>query len=69
MVIIAREANEDYIPLQLPHIKLNLVQLYKIALGSHEPERLTNNGANFNLDWFDPAVLFVRPQPQLFTTV
>ena len=60
---------EDYIPLQLPHIKLNLAQVYKIALGSHEPQRLTNNGANFDPDWFDPTVLSVAPQPQLFTTV
>ncbi|MXV72797.1 hypothetical protein F4Z99_00795 [Candidatus Poribacteria bacterium] len=60
---------EDYIPLQLAHIKLNLAQIYKIALGSHEPERLTNNGANFDPDWFDPAVLSVAPQSQLFTTV
>ena len=60
---------EDYIPLQLPHIKLNLAQIYKIALGSDKSERLTNNGANFDPDWFDPAVLSVRPQPQLFTTV
>jgi len=60
---------EDYIPLQLRGIKLNLPQVYKIALGSHEPEQLTNNGANFDPDWFDPAVLSVAPQPQLFTTV
>ena len=60
---------EDSIPLQLADIKLNLRQVYKIALGGHEPERLTNNGANFDPDWFDPAVLSVAPQPQLFTTV
>ena len=60
---------EDYIPLQLPNIKLNLAQVYKIALGSHEPQRLTNNGANFDPDWFDPTVLSVAPQLQLFTTV
>ena len=39
---------EDYIPLQLPHVKLNLAQIYKIALESHEPEQLTNDGANFD---------------------
>lgn len=60
---------EDYIPLQLAHIKLNLPQVYKIALGSHVPERLTNNGANFDPDWFDPATLPVQPQPRLLTTV
>lgn len=60
---------EDYIPLQLPHIKLNLAQIYKIALGSHEPERLTNNGANFDPDWFDPTTLDVSPSEKLLTTV
>ncbi len=59
---------EDYIPLQLPHIKLNLAQIYKIALGGDKSERLTNNGANFDPDWFDPAVLSVTPQPQLLKT-
>ena len=59
---------EDYIPLQLPHIKLNLAQIYKIAMGSDKSERLTNNGANFDPDWFDPAVLSVTPQPQLLKT-
>ncbi len=60
---------EDYIPLQLGRIKLNVPQIFKITLESHEPERLTNNGANFDSDWFDPVVLSVAPQPQLFTTV
>ena len=55
---------EDYIPLQLPHVKLNLAQIYKIALESHEPEQLTNDGANFDPDWFDPAVLSVEPRSQ-----
>lgn len=59
---------EDSIPLQLPHIKLNLPQVYKIALGSRESERLTNNGANFDPDWFDPTTLSIQPQPHLLTT-
>lgn len=60
---------EDYIPLQLEHIKLNLAQVHKIALGSHVRERLTNDGANFDPDWFDPATLSVQPQLRLLTTV
>ena len=59
---------EDYIPLQLPHVKLNLAQIFKITPGSHESERLTNNGANFDPDWFDPRTLSVQPQPHLLTT-
>ena len=60
---------EDYIPLQLAQIKFNVPQIFKITLGSDKSERLTNNWANFDPDWFDPAVLPVAPQPQLFTTV
>ena len=60
---------EDYIPLQLPPIKINVPQIFKIALGSDTSERLTNNGANFDPDWFDPEALPVQPQPHLFMTV
>ncbi len=37
--------------------------------GSHEPQRLTNNGANFDPDWFDPTALDVAPSEVLLTTV
>ena len=60
---------EDYIPLQLANIKLNVPQVYKIALGSHEPEHLTNDGANFDPDWFDPTTLDVSPSEELLTTM
>ena len=60
---------EDYIPLQLGRIKLNVPQIFKIALESHEPEQLTNNGANFDPDWFDPTALDVSPSEALLTTV
>ena len=59
---------EDYIPLQLPHVKLRLAQIFKITLGSPKPEQLTNNGANFDPDWFDPAALTVQPNIELLTT-
>lgn len=59
---------EDYIPLQLPHIKLNLAQVFKITPGSDKSERLTSNGANFDPDWFDPAALPVQPNVDLLTT-
>ena len=60
---------EDSIPLQLAHIKFNVPQIFKIALGSHEPEQLTNDGANFDPDWFDPTTLDVSPSGALLTTV
>ena len=43
--------------------------LFKIALGNLVSEQITQAGSNYSSDWFDPAVLSVRPQPQLFTTV
>ena len=54
-------------PLQLPHIKLNRAQIYKIALVNPNPERLTNNGANFDPDRFDPTALPVQPNTELLT--
>lgn len=60
---------EDSIPLQLANIKVNVPQIFKIALGSHEPEQLTNDGANFDPDWFDPTALDVSPSEALLTTV
>ena len=60
---------ENYIPLQLAHIKLNVPQIFKIALGSDKSERLTNNGANFDPDWFDPTILDVSPSEKLLTTI
>lgn len=43
--------------------------LFRISLGSRVSEQLTRVGRNYSSDWFDPAVLSVAPQPQLFTTV
>ena len=60
---------EDYIPLKLAHIKLNIPQIFKIALGSDKSERLTNNWANFDPNWFDPTALDVSPSEALLTTV
>ena len=43
--------------------------LFKTTLGNFVPEQLTDSGSSYGSDWFDPAVLSVTPQPQLFTTV
>ena len=44
-------------------------QIFKVNLGSGQPEQLTHIGWNFLGDWFDPAyALPVSPQPHLLTT-
>ena len=45
-------------------------QLFKAALAGGRSEQLTDKGANYGADWFDPAfALPVSPQPHLLTTV
>ena len=46
----------------------NGTQIFKINLVTHDVTQLTHNGSNYAGDWFDPSVLPVSPQPQLFTT-
>lgn len=42
--------------------------LFKISLGSRVSEQITRAGNNYSSDWFDPAILPVKPQPQLRLT-
>ena len=46
----------------------NGTQIFKINLVTHDVTQLTHDGSNYAGDWFDPSVLSVSPQPQLFTT-
>ena len=46
----------------------NGTQIFKINLVTHDVTQLTHDGSNYAGDWFDPSVLPVSPQPQLFTT-
>ena len=39
--------------------------LFKISLVSLVSEQITDAGANYGSDWFDPAILPVEPHPQL----
>ena len=43
-------------------------QIFKINVVTREITQLTHDGSNYAGDWFDPSVLPVSPQPQLFTT-
>ena len=44
-------------------------QLFKVNLDRPNPKQLTDEGKNFDADWFDPAYgLPVAPQPHLLTT-
>ncbi len=44
-------------------------QLFKVTLERPNPKQLTDEGKNFDADWFDPAyALPVSPQPELLTT-
>ena len=45
------------------------LQLFTVTLAEGISEQLTDDGTNYDADWFDPAyALSVSPQPQLLTT-
>lgn len=49
--------------------RLAEIQLFKVALDRPNPKQLTDEGRNFDADWFDPDyALPVSPQPHLLTT-
>ena len=43
-------------------------QIFKINVVTREITQLTHDGSNYVGNWFDPLILPVSPQPQLFTT-
>ena len=45
------------------------MQLFVIDLESRMRKQLTQGSKNIDADWFDPSVLPVRPQAELFTTL
>lgn len=44
-------------------------QLFKFVVGSQISEQLTHEGVNRGPNWFDPTVLPVQPEAELFTTL